>query len=303
MEGDTYRSPLGERYAGRAMRENFSERRKFTTWRRLWVALAEAEKDLGLPITAEQVAELRARVDDVDLEAAAEHEKRLRHDVMAHIHAYGDQCPGARPILHLGATSCFVTDNAELIAMREGLRILRGELVGALKALRGFALEWRTLPTLGFTHFQPAQATTVGKRACLWIQDLAHDLEDLDHAEASMRFRGVKGTTGTQASFLALFNGDHGKVRELDRRVTAAMGFERTFGVTGQTYPRSSTSASRRCSRRSRSRPTSSRRTSACSRTDARSRSRSRRARSAPRRCPGSATRCGASGSAASRAS
>ena len=238
MEGDTYRSPLGERYASRAMRETFSERRKFTTWRRLWIALAEAERDLGLPISAEQIAQLRAHVDDVDLAAAAEHEKRLRHDVMAHIHAYGEQCPLARPILHLGATSCYVTDNAELIAMREGLAILRAELVGALKALRGFALEWRSLPTLGFTHFQPAQATTVGKRACLWIQDLAHDLEDLDHAEGSMRFRGVKGTTGTQASFLALFEGDHAKVRELDRRVTAAMGFSRTFGVTGQTYPR-----------------------------------------------------------------
>lgn len=238
MEGDTYRSPLGQRYAGRAMRENFSERRKFTTWRRLWIALAEAQRDLGLPITAEQIAELRAHVDDLDLAAAAEHEKRLRHDVMAHIHAYGDQCPNARPILHLGATSCFVTDNADLIAMREGLRILRAELVGVLKSLRAFALEWRTLPTLGFTHFQPAQATTVGKRACLWIQDLAHDLEDLDHAEATLRFRGVKGTTGTQASFLALFEGDHAKVRDLDRRVTAAMGFARTFGVTGQTYPR-----------------------------------------------------------------
>ncbi|MFN0009292.1 MAG: adenylosuccinate lyase [Planctomycetota bacterium] len=238
MEGDTYRSPLGERYAGRAMRENFSEIRKFTTWRRLWIALAEAERELGLPITAEQVAELRAHVDDVDLQAAAGHEKRLRHDVMAHIHAYGDQCPAARPILHLGATSCYVTDNADLIAMREGLRILRAQLVGAMKALRAFALEWRALPTLGFTHFQPAQATTVGKRACLWLQDLAHDLEDLDHAEATMRFRGVKGTTGTQASFLALFEGDHEKVRELDRRVTAVMGFPKSFGVTGQTYPR-----------------------------------------------------------------
>ena len=238
MDGDTYRSPLGERYASRAMRENFSERRKFTTWRRLWIALAEAEKELGLPITDAQVEEMRRHVDDLDLAAAAEHEKRLRHDVMAHIHAYGDQCPTARPILHLGATSCYVTDNAELIAMRQGLGILRAELVGALRALRAFALEWRQLPTLGFTHFQPAQATTVGKRACLWIQDFAHDLEDLDHAEASMRFRGVKGTTGTQASFLALFGGDHEKVRELDRRVTAAMGFERSFGVTGQTYPR-----------------------------------------------------------------
>jgi adenylosuccinate lyase len=237
-EASTYRSPLGERYASRAMRENFSERRKFTAWRRIWIALAEAEKDLGLPITGAQIAELKEHVDDLDLAAAAEHEKRLRHDVMAHIHAYGDVCPTARPILHLGATSCDVTDNAELIAMREGLRLLRRQVVGVIGALRAFAVEWRALPTLGFTHFQPAQATTVGKRACLWLQDLVQDLEDLDHAEATMRFRGIKGTTGTQASFLALFDGDHEKVRELDRRVTAAMGFERSYGVTGQTYPR-----------------------------------------------------------------
>jgi len=238
MDDATYRSPLGERYASRAMRGNFSERRKFLLWRELWIALAQAQKDLGLPITDEQIAQMRAHAGDLDLEAAAEHERRMRHDVMAHIHAFGDQAPAARPILHLGATSCFVTDNADLIVMREGLRLLRGQLVSTIAALRAFAIEWRSLPTLGFTHFQPAQATTVGKRACLWIQDLAHDLEDLDHAEASMRFRGVKGTTGTQASFLALFEGDHAKVRELDRRVTQAMGFERSFGVTGQTYPR-----------------------------------------------------------------
>ena len=238
MDPGTYRSPLGERYASRAMRENFSERRKFTTWRRLWIALAQAEKDLGLPIGAEQIAEMEAHAEDLNLEVAAEHERRLRHDVMAHIHAFGEQCPKARPILHLGATSCYVTDNAELIAMREGIRILRRELVSVIAALRGFAIEWRSLPALGFTHFQPAQATTVGKRACLWLQDLVHDAEDLDHAEASMRFRGAKGTTGTQASFLELFQGDHQKVRELDRRVTQAMGFEKSFAVTGQTYPR-----------------------------------------------------------------
>jgi adenylosuccinate lyase len=220
------------------MRENFSDRTKFTAWRHLWIALAEAEKDLGLPITDEQIAEMKAHAEDLNLEVAGEHERRLRHDVMAHIHAFGDQCPKARPILHLGATSCFVTDNGELIAMRAGLRLLRAQLVSAIGALRAFAIEWRSLPTLGFTHFQPAQATTVGKRACLWLQDLVHDLEDLDHAEATMRFRGVKGTTGTQASFLALFEGDHEKVRELDRRVTRAMGFEKSFGVTGQTYPR-----------------------------------------------------------------
>jgi len=238
MPADTYTSPLGERYASRAMRENFSDRRKFTTWRRLWIALAEAERDLGLPISAEQIAEMKAFAEDLNLEVAAREEARLRHDVMAHIHAYGEQCRKARPILHLGATSCDITDNAELLAMREGLRLLRRQLVGAIAALRSFAIEWRSLPTLGFTHFQPAQLTTVGKRACLWLQDLVHDLEDLDRAEATMRFRGIKGTTGTQASFLALFDGDHDKVRELDRRVARAMGFEGSFGVTGQTYPR-----------------------------------------------------------------
>jgi adenylosuccinate lyase len=184
------------------------------------------------------VEELRRNADNLDLEAAARHEKELRHDVMAQIHAWGEQCPRARPIIHLGATSCYVTDNSELIAMRDGLRLLRAQLVSTMTVLRDFALEWKDLPTLGWTHFQPAQATTVGKRACLWLQDLAHDLEDLDHAEASLRFRGVKGTTGTQASFLELFGGDHEKVRELDRRVTERMGFARSYGVTGQTYPR-----------------------------------------------------------------
>jgi len=235
---DTYQSPLAERYASEAMRANFSVRRKFTTWRRLWIALARAEMELGLPVTAAQVAEMEAHVDDLNLEVAARYEKELRHDVMAQIHAWGEQVPLARPIVHLGATSCYVTDNSEILAMREGLRLLRAQLVSVVAVMRTFALEHRSLPTLGFTHFQPAQATTVGKRACLWLQDLIHDLEDLDHAEASIRFRGVKGTTGTQASFLELFDGDHAKVRELDRRVTRAMGFERSFGVTGQTYPR-----------------------------------------------------------------
>ena len=238
MEADNYRSPLSERYASVAMRTNFSDRRRFTTWRKLWIALAECERELGLAISAEQVAELKAHAEDLDLELAARYERELRHDVMGHIHAWGDQCPKARPIIHLGATSCFVTDNADLIAMREGLRLLRAQLVSTIDVLRRFALEWRSLPTLGFTHFQPAQATTVGKRACLWIQDLVHDLEDLEHVESTLRFRGVKGTTGTQASFLELFGGDHEKVRELDRRVTSRMGFARSFGVTGQTYPR-----------------------------------------------------------------
>jgi adenylosuccinate lyase len=235
---ESYSSPLATRYASEAMRRNFSDLRRFRLWRRIWIALAEAEQALGLSIRDEQIAELRARADDVDLAAAARFERELRHDVMAHVHAYGEQCPGARPILHLGATSCDVTDNADLVILREGLRILRSQLVGVIARLRGFAERWRDLPTLGFTHYQPAQATTVGKRACLWLQDLLHDLEDLDHAEHSMRFRGIRGATGTQASFLELFGGDHGKVRELERRVTAALGFEATFGVSGQTYPR-----------------------------------------------------------------
>src|SRR5690349_11970498 len=201
-DSDTYRSPLGERYASLAMRENFSERRKFTTWRALWIELARAEKSLGLAIRDDQIAEMVAHKDDLNLEAAKRYESELRHDVMAHIHAWGEQVPNARPIIHLGATSCYVTDNSEIIAMREGLRLLRSQLVSVIAVLRAFALEHRALPTLGFTHFQPAQAVTVGKRACLWLQDLVHDLEDLDHAEQSLRFRGVKGTTGTQASFL-----------------------------------------------------------------------------------------------------
>jgi len=220
------------------MRHNFSDDKKFKTWRRLWIALAESEQALGLDISDEQIAELREHADDLDLELAAEYESKLRHDVMAHVHAWGDVCPNARPIIHLGATSCYVGDNTDLIVLRDGLQIVRGQVVSLIERLKTFAVEWRELPTLGFTHYQPAQATTVGKRACLWLQDLVHDLEDLDHAEAGVRFRGVKGTTGTQASFLELFDGDHDKVRELDSRVTQSMGFERTFGVTGQTYPR-----------------------------------------------------------------
>jgi adenylosuccinate lyase len=238
MDTGNYSSPLSERYASQAMRFNFSEQCKFTTWRKLWVALAECERELGLDISEEQIAELRGHVEDLNLDVAQRYERELRHDVMAHIHAYGDQCPKARAIIHLGATSCYVTDNSELMALREGLRLLRGQLVSAIAALRAFALEWRSLPALGFTHFQPAQATTVGKRACLWLQDLVHDLDELDHAESRIRFRGVKGTTGTQASFLELFDGDHARVRDLDARVTKKMGFEKSFGVTGQTYPR-----------------------------------------------------------------
>ncbi len=238
MDKKNYESPLSSRYASEAMRENFSPHKKFTTWRQLWIALAEGEQELGLPIDDEQLAELRAHAADVDFDAAAKYEAELRHDVMAHVHAWGDQCPKARGIVHLGATSCFVTDNAELIVMRDAVRLIRVQLVGVLRKLRAFAAKWRAQPVLGLTHYQPAQATTVGKRACLWIQDLVFNLEDLDHAEQAIRFRGVKGTTGSQASFLELFEGDHAKVRALDETVTRKMGFERRFGVTGQTYPR-----------------------------------------------------------------
>ncbi len=233
-----YESPLSTRYASEEMRGLFSADRKFTTWRRLWIALAEAERELGLPITDEQVAELRAHETDVDYELAERYECELRHDVMAHVHAWGDVCPKARGIIHLGATSCFVTDNAELIVMRDAVRLVREYLVAAIRALREFALEWRSLPVLGLTHYQPAQATTLGKRACMWLQDLVFNLVDLDHAEEQIRFRGVKGTTGSQASFLRLFEGDHEKVRALDRAVTEKMGFARAFAITGQTYPR-----------------------------------------------------------------
>lgn len=237
-ESKSFTSPLSTRYASAAMRYLWSEEKKFLTWRRLWIALAEAEHELGLPIRREQIEEMKRTAENLDLALAARYEQELRHDVMAHVHAWGESCPTARPILHLGATSCFVGDNTDLLLLREGLQLVRAQVVGVLRNLRRFADEHRHLATLGFTHFQPAQATTVGKRACLWAQDLLQDLEDLDHAEGAIRFRGVKGTTGTQASFLELFEGDHEKVRELDRRVTAKMGFEQAFLVTGQTYSR-----------------------------------------------------------------
>lgn len=235
---NSYQSPLSSRYASEAMRFNWSDAKKFTTWRKLWIALAESEQALGLPITDAQLDELRANDANVDYDAAAEYERKLRHDVMAHVHAWGDQCPNARGIIHLGATSCYVGDNTDLILLRDGVDLVRAQLVGVIAKLRAFADQWRNLPVLGYTHYQPAQATTLGKRACLWLQDLVDDLADLEHARSMIRFRGVKGTTGTQASFLNLFHGDHDKVRDLDRRVTEKMGFERTFGVTGQTYPR-----------------------------------------------------------------
>jgi adenylosuccinate lyase len=235
---DHYQSPLSERYAGEAMRANFGERKKFVTWHRIWLALAESQAELGLPIRPAQLAELRANLEHVDFELAARYERELRHDVMAHVHAWGERCKEARGILHLGATSCDVTDNADLVILRDALELVRAQLVNVLRALRAFALEWKALPVLGLTHLQPAQATTLGKRAALWLQDFAGNLLDLDALARTLPFRGIKGTTGTQASFLALFQGDHEKVRELERRVARRLGFERCFPVTGQTYPR-----------------------------------------------------------------
>ncbi len=207
-------------------------------WRRLWVALAEAERDLGVDIPAAAIAEMRAHLDDIDFPKVAEFEKRFRHDVMAHVHAFGEAAPAARGVIHLGATSAYVTDNADLIQMRRGLGLLRSRVVSVLRTLASFASRWKAEPTLGYTHLQPAQLTTVGKRATLWMQDLVLDLADLDFRLANLPLRGVKGTTGTQASFLELFKGDHEKVRDLDRRVTRAMGFEASLPVTGQTYSR-----------------------------------------------------------------
>ena len=238
MSKDTYESPLASRYASRYMLHLFSPDMRFQTWRRLWVELARAEHDLGLPITAEQVAELEAHVTDIDYECAAQREKEVRHDVMAHVYAFGKAAPSAAGIIHLGATSCYVTDNADLILYRDGLRYLRGELCAVLRNLGRFAQTYKAMPTLGYTHYQPAQLVTVGKRATLWMQDLLTDLEELDFVTAHMKFLGCRGTTGTEASFLDLFEGDGAKVDEMNRRLCAAFGFEECFAVCGQTYPR-----------------------------------------------------------------
>ncbi len=235
---DVYVSPFVERFATKEMATLWGAQRKFSTWRRCWVALAEAEKELGLPITDEQIAELRAHVDDIDFAKAEAYERKLRHDVMAHVHAYGDVAPKAKAIIHLGATSCYVGDNTDLILMREGLHIILAKAANVLARLKAFALEYKDLPTLGFTHYQPAQLVTVGKRACLWAQDLLFDVESIEAVLARMRCRGVKGTTGTQASFLELFDGDHAKVRKLDQLVAKKLGFEASYPVTGQTYSR-----------------------------------------------------------------
>ena len=238
MATNLYESPLSSRYASREMLYLFSPDKKFTTWRRLWIALARAELKLGLPITQAQLDEMEQHKDDIDYEAAARYERQLRHDVMAHIHAFGDLCPTAMPIIHLGATSCYVGDNTDVILMREGLELLRGKLVNLIDRLTKFAMEYRAMPTLGFTHFQPAQLTTVGKRATLWVNELVMDLEELEHRIDSLQFRGVKGTTGTQASFLELFGGDQEKVRQLEKLVSQEMGFEKVVPVCGQTYSR-----------------------------------------------------------------
>ena len=235
---DSYRNPLCTRYASRTMQQIFSDDFKFSTWRKLWVALAESEMELGLPITREQVEELRAHIYDIDYDMAAREEKEVRHDVMAHVHTYGACCPGAKGIIHLGATSCFVGDNTDLIQMHEAMIQVRRLLLGALAALKDFMEKWKDQPTLAFTHFQAAQPTTVGKRATLWAHDLLLDLERLDYELEHLKLRGCKGTTGTGASFLELFHGDAAKVKELDRRVAEKMGYAAVYPVTGQTYSR-----------------------------------------------------------------
>jgi adenylosuccinate lyase len=235
---EDYVNPLTERYATRKMRENFSEIRRFQTWRSLWIALAEAQKELGLPVTDKQLDQMRKFQSNIDLARARELEKRTRHDVMAHILAYGEQAPEARGIIHLGGTSAFVTDNSDTVIMRDGIGIVEGQIAGVISELKDFALKYKDTVTLGYTHLQPAQVVTVGKRTCLWMQDLVYDLESLSFARKMLRFRGVKGATGTQASIMMLFDGDEKKVRKLDGMVAKKMGFDNLVAVTGQTYPR-----------------------------------------------------------------
>ena len=235
---NTYETPLNSRYASAEMQYIFSPDKKFKTWRKLWIALAEAEKELGLPISEEQIEELRKYKDDINFDVAREREKLVRHDVMSHVYAYGVQCPKAKPIIHLGATSCYVGDNTDIILMHEALILVRKRLVSVIAALADFAEKYKDLPTMGFTHFQPAQLTTVGKRACLWIQDLMMDLDEIDDVLRAIKPLGSKGTTGTQASFLELFRGDNEKVKILDKKIAEKMGFDSAFAVSGQTYPR-----------------------------------------------------------------
>ena len=235
---DRYVSPLSERYAGKEMQFLFSPDMKFRTWRKLWIALAEAEHELGLPVSEEQIEELKEHAEDINYDVAKEREALVRHDVMSHVYAYGVQCPKAKGIIHLGATSCYVGDNTDIIIMAEALRLVKKKLVNVMAELAEFALKYKELPTLAFTHFQPAQPTTVGKRATLWLQELRLDLEDLDYVLGSLRLLGSKGTTGTQASFLELFEGDHEKVKQLDQKIAEKMGFAGCYEVSGQTYSR-----------------------------------------------------------------
>ena len=234
---DIYVNPLIKRYSSKEMAANFSDDKKFKLWRKLWIALAESEKELGLNITDEQIAELKANAENINYEDAEKREKEVRHDVMSHVYAYGLQCPKAKAIIHLGATSCFVGDNADILIYKDALKIIKDKLLSVMRLLSDFALEYKDVPTLGFTHFQPAQLTTVGKRATLWLQDLLIDLNSIDNLEKSLKLRGVKGTTGTQASFMELFDGDGEKVKELERIFSKRFDMK-SFGVTGQTYPR-----------------------------------------------------------------
>ena len=233
-----YENPLNTRYASREMQENFGDEKRFRLWRKLWIALAESEMELGLPVTQEQVDEMKAHAEDIDYAKADAYERQVRHDVMAHVKTFGDAAPKAAPIIHLGATSCFVDCNSEVMIMRDALDIITRKLVNVMEKLKNFALKYKDVPTLGFTHLQPAQLTTVGKRATLWLQDLMLDYESVENLYAHFRLRGVKGTTGTQASFLELFDGDAERVKELERRVVKKLGWDKVYGVTGQTYPR-----------------------------------------------------------------
>ena len=233
MPSDHYENPLITRYASKEMSRLWSDQKKFTTWRRLWIALAEAEQELGLPVSDDQIAELKAHVDDIDMETANRYERQFRHDVMAHVHTYGDACPTAAPIIHLGATSCFVTDNTDLILLRQSLQLTAQRLAAVIDRLARFAQQHRDLACLGFTHLQPAQPTTVGKRACLWAYDLAMDLSEVEHRIDRLKARSIKGTTGTQASFLELLGGDHDQVKRLEQRVAEKIGFQATYAVTG----------------------------------------------------------------------
>ena len=238
MIKDTYESPLSSRYASKEMKYIFSPDKKFKTWRKLWIALAESEMELGLPITQAQIDELKAHADDINYEVAQAREKEVRHDVMSHVYAYGVQCPNAKGIIHLGATSCYVGDNTDIIIMTEGLQLIRNKLITVIRNLSKFAETYKALPTLAFTHFQPAQPTTVGKRATLWLQELLMDLEDVEYQLSKAKLLGSKGTTGTQASFLELFDGDHQKCKELDKKIAEKMGYKSCFPVSGQTYSR-----------------------------------------------------------------